>query len=146
MLGDILEFLGKVPGGIWDLIPSIGGPGWVVTLVKGLVGLSGLTVLTRIVPDKWLYVPITQFFDKLGMAIALPLYAIGKGLSEAGRKLLGKRRWEKVESQVFEKAIGLLFRAIFDGLSLFVQRVRNSLLDGLDADDPGVGNITRPTG
>ena len=141
MLGDILGFMGKIPAGVWDILPTLGAPGWVGAIIKALVGLSGLTVLTRIIPDGWLYKPIVQFFDKAGLVCAAPLFLLGKGISESGRKVLGKKRWEKVETQVFERALMLLGRAILDGFSLFVQRIRNGVLDGLDADDPGVGKV-----
>lgn len=139
-MAEIFEFIGKIPSGVWDVLPAFGVSGWVGEVVKVVEGLLGLTVITRIIPDKWLYVPITQFFDKIGMVCAAPIYLLFKGVSKSGKKLLGKR-WEKIEEQVFEKAILLFFRAVFDGISLFIQRIRNSALDGLDADDPGVGKL-----
>lgn len=133
----ILEFISKIPGGVWDILPAFGVQGWVGEVVKGLVGLTGLTALTRFLPDDWCYMPIVQIFDKAGLVLYAPLFGIGKGLSELGRKVLGKNRWEKVEENVFERAIGLIFKAIFDGLSIFCQRVKNGLLDGMDVDDDG---------
>ena len=140
----IFDFLGKVPQNVWDFLPTLGAPGWIGGGVKVLIGLFGLTAISRIVPDKWLYVPITQFFDKAGLAVGVVCFSIGKAVTTTGRKLLGKRRWEKIEEQIIEKAIGLFFRAVFDGVSLFVQRIRNGLIDGLNMDDPGVGKLKAP--
>ena len=139
-MGDILGFIGTIPDAVWDILPAFGVSGWVGTAIKAVEGLLGLTAVTRIIPDKWLYVPITQFFDKAGMVCAAPIFLLFKAISEGGRKVLGKR-WEKIEEQVFEKAILLFFRAVFDGISLFIQRIRNSAIDGLNVDDPGVGNL-----
>lgn len=135
----ILDLISKIPKELWDLLPALGIDGFWGHAIKAVIGLLGLTAVSRIIPDDWAYKPIVHVFDKLGFALYAPLFVIGKGVSEAGRKLLGKRRWEKVETEVFEKAIGLFFRALFDGLSLFFQRSRNGLLDGLDADDPRPG-------
>lgn len=137
----ILEFISKIPGGVWDILPAFGLDGGIGAIIKGLVGLTGLTALTRFLPDDWCYKPIVQVGDKLGMVLYAPLFAIGKGISEGGRKVLGKKRWEKVENEVFERAIGLVFRALFDSVSIFFQRVKNGLLDGLDADDNGTVSI-----
>lgn len=140
-LNDVLKFLGNVPGDLWAFLPTLGLPGWLAWMPKLITGFTGLAFVTRLIPDNWLYAPITQFLDKTGMAIGAVFYATGKSISAAGKKTLGDRRWEKIETQVFEKAINLLFRAVFDGMTLFIQRIRNGWLDGLDADDPGVGKV-----
>lgn len=133
----IFEFISKIPSGVWDILPAFGAPGWIGGVIKGLVGLTGLTALARFLPDNWCYMPIVQVGDKLGLLFYAPLFGLGKGVSELGRSVLGKKRWEKVEENVFERAIGLIFNALFDSVSIFFQRVKNGLLDGLDADDNG---------
>jgi len=146
-VGDILttiaDWVSKVPGDVWNLLPGLGLPGWLAWLPKVFTGGAALAGITRFIPDNWCYQPIVQFFDKLGLAVGLPLRALGIAMSKGGRNLLGRRLWEKIEVNVFEKGINLIFRAVVDGLVLFVQRIRSSWLDGLDADDPGVGNTHR---
>lgn len=135
----ILDILLKIPAGLWDLLPALGIDGFWGQAIKSIIGLLGLTAVSRIIPDNWAYQPIVQVFDKLGLVLGSPLRLLGEAISRTGRQVLGKRRWEQIETEVFEKAIGLIFRAIFDGMSILIQRIRNSLIYGLDADDPQPG-------